>query len=185
MKRSTDQIADEFLARRCQAGSAKALEVLIERWQERLWRHAVRLTREPSLADDVLQESLIAIARGIHRLDGPARFRSWAYRIVSNKVADCIQQRQRRRAAESTAADHNVDSSLPSSTADPVERVRIAMLGLDQKDRAILALFYLDEMTVIEVADICGIPYGTVKSRLYHARKKLKSVLEKETRLTS
>ncbi len=84
MVRSLESIHDELLVLRCQSGETEAMEELIGNWQPRLWRHAKRLTGRRDAAWDVLQETLLAIVRSLHRLDDPALFRTWAYRIATN-----------------------------------------------------------------------------------------------------
>ena len=179
IERPIDKIADELLIHRSQEGSKQALEALLTRWQEPLWRHAVRMTRDSSLADDVLQESLIAIVRQIRNLNDPARFRSWAYRIVTFKAADQIRSRQRSRKIESAVSEKAEELESDEPALDkPVDLLRAAMQRLNENDRLILTLFYLEEMKISEVANICSIPLGTVKSRLFKARSSLKKILD-------
>ncbi|MGO9112495.1 MAG: RNA polymerase sigma factor [Thermoguttaceae bacterium] len=80
-----DRLNDELLVLRCQEGDTEAFELLVARWQQRLWRHAWRLTGNESAAWDVLQEAWIGISRGINRLVDAAAFPAWAYQIISNK----------------------------------------------------------------------------------------------------
>lgn len=94
-----DQLNDELLVLRCQAGDAEAFELLVDRWQQRLWQHARRLTGNESAAWDVIQETWIGISRGINRLVDAAAFPGWAYQIVSNKCRDSFRRDWRRREA--------------------------------------------------------------------------------------
>lgn len=154
------------------------MEALITKWQEPLWRHAMRQTRNATLADDVLQESLVAIARKIGGLKDPGSFRTWAYRIVSNKTADLIRKRQRNRELDAQALEQEKQAQGEPTPNDEVGLIRAAMTRLNSRDRTILSLFYLEEMSVAEVSEICGIPSGTVKSRLSKARSNLKKILD-------
>ncbi len=90
--RSVEQIVDEILVMDCQSGRVKALEILVSRWQKRLWRYAFRLIGDSEAAWDITQESWLGIIRGISRLNDPARFRPWAYKIVTNKTHDWIRK---------------------------------------------------------------------------------------------
>lgn len=183
MVRSHEDIQDELLVLQCQSGDAEALRALIARWQPRLVRLAWRLTAEREAARDVVQEAWLAIVRGLRRLDDPARFRSWAYRIVSNKCTDWTRRRiARRSVAENlhdAAESARGDSSNESDSADDVDRMRDALRGLRDEERAILSLHYLDGMSLAELADVFEVPKGTVKSRLYHARNRLKQAMER------
>ena len=108
MSRYSERIQDELLVLRCQEGDGAAFEDLVERWQERLWRHAWRLTGNEDAAWDVLQEAWMGIARGIRRLEDAAAFPAWAYRIVSNKCRDWIRRERRRREVHE-AYSENID----------------------------------------------------------------------------
>jgi len=83
----SDRVLDELLVLRCQDGEANAFEELVGHWQRKLLRHALHLTGDADGANDVVQEAWFAIVRGIGRIDDPARFPAWAYRIVTHKAA--------------------------------------------------------------------------------------------------
>lgn len=180
--RTPDDIQDELLVMRCQDGDRQALGDLVRRWQPRLVQYAGRLVNGPDAAADVVQEAWLAIVRGLARLDDPARFRPWAYRIVTHKCADWTRRRQRSRATEASLVSDPVAPTPPQADAsDEVEMIRKALRQLPNQQKAILALFYLDGMSVRLIAEILSLPEGTVKSRLFHARGHLKEVLERRT----
>lgn len=183
MKRTHEDIQDELLVLLSQEGDADALKTLIARWQPRLGRLAWRLTADRDAARDVVQEVWLAIVRGLRRLDDPARFRSWAYRIVRNKCSDWTRRRVVRRSGpddlRDTAAKGSAESSSQMNSADELARLREALTNLPVEQRAILSLHYLDGMGIAEIARVFGVPRGTVKSRLYHARNRLKQTLER------
>ena len=81
-------VYDELLVIRWQSGEAAAMSELIDRWHARLFRHVRRLTDSLDDAAEVMQETWLAMIRSITRLDDPAKFPAWAYRIASNKAAD-------------------------------------------------------------------------------------------------
>ena len=183
MTRTHEDIQDELLVLQCQEGDGDALRTLIARWQPRLARLAWRLTGEREAARDVVQDAWLTIVRGLNGLDDPARFRSWAYRIVTNKCADWIRRRTVRRSVaqqlRDVAPSTRDDSLNQTDSADDVARMRDAMAKLPDEQRAVLSLHYLDEMDVREIARVLGVPEGTVKSRLHHARNRLKEALER------
>src|SRR3954470_3638695 len=182
MPTPADQVLDELLVLRCQDGDAAALDELVRRWQPRLLRHAWHLTGQPDAAADVTQDAWLAIVRGFPRLHDPALFRSWAYRIVTHKCADWTRRRRDDRRVE------NVIDALPDGDAaqpeqqDEARRLNDAMrrLGLDQ--RAILSLRYWEDMSIADMAEVLGVPEGTVKSRLNQTRNELKEILERSSR---
>ena len=179
MDRDRRDVFDELLVLRCQGGDARALEVLAGRWHQRVLRHAVHLTGHSDAAQDVAQEAWIAIARGIRRLQDPARFRSWAYIIVVHKSRDWIRREQAGRRALHRVADRSEPSSL-GGQSENIARMMEALAELPADQRTILSWFYLEEMSVREIAEALSIPEGTVKSRLYHARNALRECVEEE-----
>lgn len=185
MTAPADDVYDELLVIRCQEGDHHALDELVARWQRRLFDHARRLIQHQDAARDVVQEAWMAIVRGLGRLDDPARFRHWAYRIVTFKCTDWIRRQQRqRRLCEEVSREGHDEAAPPESDVDEddeIERLRRALAALAADRRAILSFHYLEGLSVAEIAAILDIPEGTVKSRLYHARQRLKNVLERET----
>ncbi len=175
---------DGLLVLECQSGSEQAMTELFARWQPRFLRHARRWTRDVEAAREVTQEAWLAIVRGLGTLEDPNRFRAWALRIVMRKAVDWVRSMQQKRGLEAELTKDS-DAVNPgsgaddSSTTDAVDRVRRALAGLPEETRRLLTLFYLDELSVSEVAIILDIPEGTVKSRLFHARKKLERALSR------
>lgn len=172
----SERILDELLVLRCQDGEASAFEELVGRWQRKLLRHALHLTADRDGASDVVQEAWFAIVRGIGRIDDPARFPAWAYRIVTHKAADWIRKKQRRKTVEETVEPVSSDDA-PS---EEVDALRAALRTLPRDARVVLSLHYLDGLSVRGIAAALDVPEGTVKSRLYNARNKLEQVLERE-----
>lgn len=175
--RTREQVLDEMLVLAAQAGRTEAFERLARRWHPRLLRHALRLTGDPEGAREAVQEGWVAIAGGLRRLGDPASFGAWALRITGRRCADWIARRgrERRRSSELTVAEGTgVD-------AQPVEvrvRLREALRRLDPDRRELLAMLYVEGLSVLEIARALAIPAGTVKSRLYHARAQLREALE-------
>ncbi len=181
MHDATEQLIDELLVMEAQSGNAKAVEGLVHRWQKRLWKYARRLTGSTEAAWDVTQESWLGVVRGIRKLNDPARFRPWAYRIVTHKANDWI-----RRAAQARSLPTEVsDRSPPANDSSDVE-VSVDLQGILQqlpvRSRVVLTLYYLEDLGISEVARVLDIPPGTVKSRLHHARNEFKELWQQSTR---
>jgi len=180
-----DKARDEWLVLRSQDGDAEAFELLVGRWHARLLRHARRLLGGESGAADAaheaVQEAWLAIVRGLGRLEDPARFRTWAYRIVSRRCVDRFRRRHRDRQLTQTLARQTARDASEGSPADaPGQGLRAALRRLDPMHRCVLELKYLDGLDVREVAEALAIPVGTVKSRLFHARERLRRAMKTE-----
>jgi RNA polymerase sigma-70 factor, ECF subfamily len=171
-----DRLNDELLVLRCQEGDAEAFERLVERWQERLWRHAWRLTGDESAAWDAMQEAWIGISRGLRRLAEPAAFSGWAYQIVSHKCRDWLRRQRRQRQIDELYRADAQESCEP--VGEQYGNLKEALAQLSGPDRALVSLRYEDGFSTAQIAAILGVPEGTVKSRLFYARKRLRQFLE-------
>lgn len=181
MPRSKARILDEYLASAARAGDRRAFAQLADRWAPKLLSHAWRLTGDPELARDVAQDGWSDIVRGISRLNDSAAFPAWAFRIVTRRAADAIGKAQRRRglattlAAKGEARDVGLQEVESGAEAHLVRR---AMNDLSPDHRAVLSLFYREDLSVAEIAAALSVPAGTVKTRLMHARRHLRAVFE-------
>jgi len=181
MTHSRDRIGNELLVLACQEGKSEAFRRLVEHWQERLWRHAFRLTGRDDAAWDVLQEAWLAIANGIGKLQEPARFPAWAYTIVTRRAADWVAGVVRREGREEDPrATLLEEQAAPEPEADgAVQLLRRALRRLPREQRVLLSLHYVDGFGVREMGTILDVPEGTVKSRLHHARSQLRDIIER------
>lgn len=181
MRSDKERVYDSFLAAAARVGDRQSLSRLAQRWQPRLLAHAHRLTGEADLAADATQEAWIEIQRGIARLEDTDAFAAWAYRIVSRRCARIIRGRQRLRRTRSMLArepDASFTTPEREQARSDLGAVRRALATLPGNQRAAIGLFYLEEMSVAEVAIALDVPPGTVKTRLMHARNKLRALLE-------
>ncbi len=173
-------IHEELLVLRCQVGDSRAFEELVARWQPRLWRYARQLTGDHDLAWDAIQNTWMAIISAIEKLEDPARFRPWAYRIISHKCADCGRRQKRDHSLSAKHAERMTQSLNHADIQDKTDWVHHALSQLPHNARALLTLRYLEDFSIVEMAEILEIPQGTVKSRLWDARNRLKNVLERQ-----
>jgi RNA polymerase sigma-70 factor (ECF subfamily) len=181
MNDSREQLVDELLVMESQDGSRRAMEMLVSRWQERLWRYAQRLTGDSEAAWDVTQESWLAIVRGISRLEDPARFASWAYRIVTNKANDWIGRKTRSKPLP-PEFDREAGPSDEQQAVIEAADLQSVLPRLSDPSRTVLTLHYLEGFGLADIAGILHVPQGTVKSRLHAARNALRSLWLEETR---
>ena len=174
-----ERVLDEYLVASARIGDRKALALLVRRWNGRLIAHAWRLLGDPEAARDAVQEGWSEIIRGLPRLADTRAFPAWAYRIVSRRSARLIGRARRdRRLRDAIEAQPTAASYEASGAGLDSEKVRNAMAILPPEQRAAIALFHLEEMSVAEVAVALDVPAGTVKTRLMAARVKLRAAFE-------
>ncbi|MDP2011855.1 MAG: RNA polymerase sigma factor [Phenylobacterium sp.] len=183
MDRDVGKVLDELLVAAARGGSRRAFNQIIVRWTPRLRRHAGRLLFSTDQAHDVVQDAWLGIARGLPRLDDPARFGGWAYAIVTRRCIDVMRRGSRdRRVAAEAASELLTHSAGVDGLARMDSRLdlasAIARLPIDQ--RLMISLHYGEGLSVEEIAAAHGLPGGTVKSRLHAARDYLRTLLEGE-----
>jgi len=173
MDSSVQQLVDEILVMDAQDGKARAMEMLVSRWQKRLWQYAYRLTGNAEGAWDVTQQSWLGIIKGLRKLHDPASFKAWAYKITTNKSIDWIRKNKTvKQISVDEIQDHQQKEKKDTGVKELLQK-------LDVKKRAVISLYYFEELSVPEVSAALKIPKGTVKSRLAKARKELKELYQK------
>ncbi len=128
-------------------------------------------------AQSVSQDCWLAIAKSIHRLSDPARFASWAFTILRRRCADEIRRKQSKRQVFSD--DRAREIAIIAPCADSVA-IAQAFAALPPDQRLSAHLFFVEGLTLAELAEVQNIPVGTAKSRLFYARQKLKAALSGE-----
>jgi RNA polymerase sigma-70 factor (ECF subfamily) len=173
-----DTRVDALLAVRCQLGERAAFDELIARWHEPLWRYLRRLAGDDDAARDLAQETWLRVFRGIARLREPAKLRPWLFGIARRAAVD------RLRAQYACAEDSDAQIEQLAAPEDDVD-LEEEIATLEQElaklpivEREALTLFYLHELSLEEIAEVVGVPTGTVKSRLFRARHLLRRELQ-------
>jgi RNA polymerase sigma-70 factor (ECF subfamily) len=169
---------DAYLVSSARLRDRHALGLLVLRWHDKLFAHAWRLLRDEERAKDAVQDGWAEMLRGLSRLRDDGAFAAWAYRIVSRRCARQIGRIQaERRVAEEIAAYAVEEDFSEPSTLD-TDTVQKAIAALPGEQQATVALFYLEDLSVAEVAVALDVPAGTVKTRLMHARSKMRAALD-------
>jgi RNA polymerase sigma factor (sigma-70 family) len=176
-RRADDPAQSELLVIRCQLGERAAFDELIERWHARLWQYARRLTGSDETADDAVQDVWLRVLRGIGQLRDGAKLRPWLFGIARRVLMDRL--RERYSAPNESPLDlANLAATEPADIAhDDIEVMEHEIERLPVIDREVVVLFYLQQLSLNEIADIAGVPVGTVKSRLHRARQTLRQQL--------
>lgn len=172
------RLLDEYLVLAAQAGDQRAFADLVRRWQRRLLAHAWRLTGDDETARDAVQAAWLEIARGLKGLRDEQTFPAWAYRIVSRRCAQEVAGLRRRRELARAVAAEPGPREPDMETREVGGRLQAAIRDLPPVQRAALALFHFEDLSIPEIAVALGVPAGTIKTRLMHARRRLRAVLE-------
>ena len=160
---------NEWLVVRSQQGEPQAFEELVRHWQKRYFLYALNRLKDREAARDVTQECLLSISRNLGKLSDPAAYPSWGFRILERRCIDWLRKRIRER--EVIQQQEEVpEIAIADGTEDKLT-VESLLASLDSSLATLLRLYYLEALTVEEIAEIHDIPSGTVKSRLFYARK--------------
>lgn len=173
---SKERVLDEYLVLSAQAGNRAAFDQLVRRFHQRFVGHAWRLLGSRDLAEEVVQSAWIEILKGLKGLRDERLFAPWCFRIITRRAGKRIGQIVSERDALSGLV-HEASSDQPPAEPESPGLAR-ALAELPPAQRAAIALHYHEGLSIAEVAVALDIPAGTVKTRLMHARLRLKSALE-------
>ncbi|WP_019669432.1 RNA polymerase sigma factor [Eudoraea adriatica] len=177
-KGNAKKIFEGLLVLQYRSGNKKAFSLLVSRYNSKMCNHAYWFTYDKDIAKDIVQDSWGLIIKKIPHLKNPNSFGSWAMQIVTRKSIDYLNKNSRNR--EKLREYHNepkADYDLNHIESDLL-KVYEAIKRLPQEQQVVLRLFYLEEYSLREISEIIEKSEGTVKSRLYHAREKLKTILK-------
>lgn len=187
MKQDAKQVLTEWLVVAAQGGDEQAFRELHGLWAADFRRLAMVSLERTEAVEEIETDVWLAIARGLARLDDPACFPRWAFRIVDRRSADWIRRRSRDRQREATVAgEADLLAPAPASLAsveppDDIVRLRTVISRLPADQRELLHLFYDLGRSIAEIAEVISVPPGTVKSRLFSVREYLKQQLERKS----
>ncbi len=174
--------AERALIERARGGDRVAFGLLVETYLPRVYRVAFGIVRNREEAADIAQDALVRAYRGIRRFDPSRPMFPWLYQITRNLALNRIQ-RVRNREVTLVTDSLVADGRGPEDVAVAVDeraRIRRAVSRLEAQHRTVIELNHFQECSYREIAEMLAIPVGTVMSRLYHARRRLRSALEEE-----
>ncbi len=174
----TVALTDELLALRCQLGERAAFGELVERWHEPLWLYIRSMCSTDDDAAETLQDAWLRILRALPALRQPDRLRAWLFGIARRALMDCMR-RQYARAGEEPLTEELAALGPEAWPDEDVGLMCEELRDLPLVEREVLVLFYLRELPLDQVADMLAVPVGTVKSRLFRARRMLRERLER------
>jgi RNA polymerase sigma-70 factor (ECF subfamily) len=171
---------DQVLLERCRQKDTEAFTQLVTEQQDYVYTLARRVLRDPEEAAEITQDVFLHVWNGLPFFRGEARFRTWLYRIVVNHCLNRLRRVERERTTESL--DERTSGHLTDTRNDPHteawqqqrrELVWSKVEELPERYRLVLTLFYQQDLSCAEIADLLGIPVATVKTHLYRARAAL------------
>lgn len=174
-------ISDASLIKSYQKGNSKALTILVERWHTTFCRLSYWYTKDADVAKDIAQECWTTIIRKIDSIQEPEKFKSWAISIVNRRSIDWLRASNRERDKLFEFHKENSEETILEDDQDKSKQklqLLHAIQELNIEQQYVVRLFYLQNYTLKEIAEITGVSIGTAKSRLFHAREKLKSIVK-------
>ncbi len=182
--------SDEILVARCQKGDKQAFELLIKKYQRRIFHLIYRITQDPTVVEPIAQEVFFKAYRSISSFRGHAKFYTWLYRIAVNTSLSEIKKESASENREKFIEYDLHASTLQSDsmkTEDPEElfmrkeffkHLFDSLRSLPEELRTAVVLREFSGMNYEEISEIMGIPLGTVRSRIFRARARLREMLE-------
>ncbi len=183
MTASAKTETEQALVRRVARGDVEAFEAIYRRYRLRVARFAARLTRHPDIVEEVVNDTMVVVWQKAGRFRGRSKLSTWilgiAYRITLKRLRE--SSRRTRAEVELPLEPQSSEADEPEarlSRSQSRERIRQALLRLSPKHRAVIELTFFEELSYREIAEVVGCPHNTVKTRMFHARRHLRQVLE-------
>jgi len=167
------------IVHRCQAGERAAFEELFEMYQPRLRYYVRRLDGDGVNVDDILQDIWLAVFKKIHRLKNAQCFDVWLYRTARNKVYDGFRRKDRFVGLPEENELEAAGDDEPAFDTDDTEKLHGALVKLKVHHREVLTLHFIEQMSYQSIADVVGCNVGTVRSRMFYAKRALREEMER------
>lgn len=171
---------DAELVLEIQSGNHKAFVLLVKRWHKQFCNKAYFLTKDSDSAKDIAQDTWKTIINKIDKLKDPNSFGSWAIRIVYNESIDFLNAKNRKLRQLETFNYGQTEMLIESDNNSELIKAKLlkTIKLLPTHQQVVIKLFYMQDYSLKEISDILNISVGTTKSRLFHAREKLKIILK-------
>ncbi|MEO9805973.1 MAG: sigma-70 family RNA polymerase sigma factor [Reichenbachiella sp.] len=184
------QILDELLVLRAQRGDREAFEQLVLKWHKKLLYQSHIRTRDWEQSQDIVQDVWQWLVGNLGKLRDAGKFGAWVRTVVDRRSIDWVRKQQRIRNQQTTLTNGS-NQAIDTCTTDysdfaddPDERhlteIEQAMSQLNADSKIIIVLYYSESSSIETISEILKIPKGTVKSRLFHAREKLKKIIKQK-----
>ena len=160
------------LLRRFVEGDVAAFETIFREAEPDIYRWLLRMVQDPAIAEDLVIETFWRVYRSRATFDWTQSFQAWARRIATNVARDHLRRRPRE-----VGLPQSLSTPLrpdPAVSQDIARKVRQAIAALPPRHRIVVVLALVNEVPYSEIADALGLPVGTVKSRVFHAVRRLR-----------
>lgn len=173
---------DQGLVLEMQKGSLEALGLLYDRHNQTVYRTALTITGDVDAANDLLQDVFLRLYRFACRIDPERPLEPWLYRMTTNLAYTWIKRNRRwlqplEDFVDWIAGGDEYSPSKQVEKMDDWQQVQEAVSNLPLSQRMVVVLYYLNDLSLQEIADIIDVPIGTVKSRLHYGRRTLRKKL--------
>lgn len=158
-------------------GDQSAFGTLVDRYEKQLYSVAYRITGSPEDAMDATQAAFLKAYEKLETFDFTYRFFSWIYRIAMNEALNLVRQRRQVTDLDARTPDSGLGPEQKVSGKETGRLIEEAMWGLNPDHRAIVVLRHMEGLSYDEIGEVLGIPAKTVKSRLFSARRELRTAL--------
>lgn len=185
MKANPSDLTDSELVKKAQKGNVDAFSELVRRHQHRVYNLAYRYMREASRAEDMAQEAFLKGFRLLKGFRGDCSFSTWMYKVTGSVCLTELNKRKKRGEVELAPAHEGTYESTSAEDNDQAEIVRRCVGRLSDKYATIITLYYLEELSYEEIAQVMDIPIGTLKTWMFRARKELRAIVEEQLGVTS
>jgi len=173
---------DKALVLKLQDGDLEALGELYDRHRSMVYRTALAITGEPETAADLVQDVFLRLHRFAHRIDSDRPIQPWLYRITANLAYTWMKRRSRwlrflREMGDWVTRERKPSVQRMAEIDEEIRWVQQAVSSLPPPQRIVVVLYYVNDLSLSEIAETLDIPVGTVKSRLHYGRETLKKKL--------
>jgi RNA polymerase sigma-70 factor, ECF subfamily len=175
--------SDEVLIGRIANGDRLAMQVLYARHHVRVFRFVIRIVRDESTAEDLINDVFLDVWRQAGRFQGRSSVSTWMLAMARFKALSALRRRPDEEFDEDSTARIEDGSDDPHTSLEKKDKsalIKRCLAGLSAQHREIIDLVYYHDKSVEEVAAIVGIPENTVKTRMFYARKRLSELLKAE-----
>ena len=171
------QAEEDFLVLTAQEGGRRSLDRLYRHYQRPLTGYAYRVCNDVDMAQEAVQDAWLTAMKNLRKLDDPRAFRSWLYNLVRWRCIDLLRKSQRLQEQHKPLDETALQ--IPEQEPQKMDSdIKQAINRLPLLEKQMIHLFYLDELSLKEIAAVLEIPVGTIKSRLNRARNRLKTQID-------